>query len=200
MPATVFRRALKTGTATALLALMSASPLIFYSTVGSTQNGPSPPAHEEHEHFEESGQRKVEVLSARKRALMAKLRVKCPASGNPTMANSSPTCPDYQRDMRLLDKLLKEKKTDEAIVDHFVSLRGSWVVADPDNEDGNWLSWALPIGAIVIALPLLLLTIARWTRRSRRRELILAGGPAVFVEEDGDIEYRALLARELDEM
>jgi cytochrome c-type biogenesis protein CcmH/NrfF len=181
---------------------MSAAPLIFYSTVGSTQNGPAAPTHEDHEHEEfKEEHRGVEVLSARKRALMAKLRVKCPSSGNPTMANSSPTCPDYQRDMRLLDRLLKEKKTDKEIVDHFVSIRGSWVVADPDNGDYNWLSWALPIGALVIAVPMLLATIMRWTRRSRGGELALAGaGMGAVLDDDPDDEYRDLLARELDKL
>ncbi len=194
MPETIYRRAARTVASTAMLALLSATPLVFHATVGSTQTGPA--AHEEHEEVGD-GKSSVRVHDPRLGALMDVIRVDCPSSGRPTMTNSAPTCTDYQKDLRLLEKLIGEGKTDKQILDHFVAMRGPEVLAMPTNEGFNWLSWALPIGLLLIAAPLIGLKVRKWSRETAARELATPNGAPSDAYDEG---YRRLLEKELDQL
>ena len=200
MPTTVYRRAARTGAALAVLAVFSSTPLVFWTTVGVAQSTPV----EKHDHAHEEGAKgggvgpTVRVHDPRLKELMATIRVDCPSSGRPTMANSSPTCADFQADLRLVEKLLAEGKSNQEILDHFVALRGEWVLAQPNNDNLNWLSWALPLGLIVLAIPMLAVKVRQWNANAQRAQASLASANGAPVEEDSeDSYYLDLLNQEL---
>lgn len=207
-PARVYRHA--TARTAALLLVMSAAsvgPMLVYSNTTHAQAPVAAEAggeHAGHDHGEE-GQGMVRVHDPRLKLLMRVIRVDCPASGRPTMANSSPTCTDYQRDLQLLEKLLADGKTDQEILNHFVKLRGSWVLADPGNEEGNFMSWLLPLGLLALAVPVIVLKVRQWISRTEERrqeqpgaqEAATAGAGGAGSHQD---DYRKLLEQELADL
>lgn len=203
MPATVYRRAARQAAGLAVLAAFSAAPLVFWTSVGRAQSVPAQEveaAHDDHEHAGGGGEPFIRVHDARMKRLMAIIRVDCPNSGRPTMANSAPTCTDFQQDLRLLEKLMRDGKSDDEILDHFVEMRGEWVLAQPRNKGFNWLSWALPVGVIVVAVPLLGMKVRQWTQQGGApapAEVSLKGERGAAKEEDD--YYKSLLQQELEE-
>ncbi len=203
-PTRVYRHAAKTAAAVAVLMVASSAPLMFWSTVGQSQVQPAAAAeeHADHANHAKKGAGTVRVHSPRLKALMSTIRVDCPSSGRPTMANSAPSCGRYQADLRLLEKLLDEGKTDEEILGHFVELRGEWVLADPGNQSGNFMSWLLPLGLLGLAVPLLFWKARQWIARTKENEAIEAKQPAQTARNDEKQEdaYRDLLQQELADL
>jgi cytochrome c-type biogenesis protein CcmF len=184
-----------------LLSAGGAAPLVFWGAASHAQVMPAEAAqHEGHDHQPaEKGQGHVRVHDPRLKELMRTIRVDCPSSGRPTMANSAPTCTDYQQDLKLLERLLAEGKSDQEILNHFVSLRGEWVLADPGNEDGNFMSWLLPLALLGLAVPVILWKVRQWIQRTEGRQ---APEPALATAAEGreQDDYRKQLEQELADL
>lgn len=197
VPQRVYRRAAATAAALLLVGSACFAPLLFVESVAMAAG-----ESEHHEHAEGGAKAQVgqpQVYSARMRNLMARIRVNCEASSRPTMANSDLDCPDYLRDRQILERLVSEGKTDEEIFAWFVADRGAWCIATPGNEDGNFLGWLLPLLAMAIAAPLILMKIRGWTRTTARQAATVGGAPLPNDDDDDeDAEYQALLERELE--
>ena len=186
--APVFRQAAATVASVLLLGLAAGSPVLVWSSI----------THADESDVHAPGKAEVTVHDPRLKRLMHMIRVDCPSSGRPTMANSSPTCSDYQQDMQALQRLLREGKTDEQILQYFVDLRGDWVLADPGNEEGNYWSWLLPLGALGVAAPLIFWKVRGWVQVTQERERKATAAPEESAQEDA--EYKDMLRKELAEL
>ncbi len=202
---TVYRRAAVSAAATLLLALLSASPLLLLSSIGHAQEGSAPASvatlDPGHDHGPSRPDNTKQVHSAELREIMAVIRVHCPASGNPTMANSSPTCADFQQDLATVNRLLAEGKTKDEIFDHFVQLRGPDVLAVPRQEGRNWIVFILPIAALLAAAALLAYKVRQWSHKSAAEPpgLTAAASPEAHPDESEDA-YMRRLQQELTEL
>jgi cytochrome c-type biogenesis protein CcmH/NrfF len=79
-----------------------------------------------------------------------------------------------------------------------VDLRGDWVLADPGNEEGNYWSWLLPLGALGVAAPLIFWKVRGWVQVTQERERKAATAPEESAQEDA--EYKDMLRKELAEL
>lgn len=204
---TVYRRAAVSAAATLLLALLCASPLLLISAAAQAQEPAVVAAAggDGHAHPSGGAADSKRVHSAALREIMAVIRVHCPASGNPTMANSSPTCSDYQQDLATVERLLSEGKTKEEVFDHFVALRGPDVLALPRQEGNNWIIFALPIAALLAAAALLTYKVRQWSSRTPAEPVAAPAiaatpGPPGSPAPAGDEDYQRRLKQELAEL
>lgn len=195
MPTNVYRRAARGGAAVAVLAGLSFSPLALWTMEADAQ-----PAAQEHKHDDNKAGPVVRMHDPRLKRMMMMIRIKCDGQGNPIMANSKPSCPDFQRDLALLESMIREGKSDDEILAKFVEMRGEEVLAVPPDKDGNWLAWALPIGLLVVSVPLLSYKVFQWSRNSEPGEVAEADDEGAGADEAAGGEYEERLRRELAEL
>ena len=195
MPTNVYRRAARGGAAVAVLAGLSFSPLALWTMEADAQ-----PAAQEHKHDDNKAGPVVRMHDPRLKRMMMMIRIKCDGQGNPIMANSKPSCPDFQRDLALLESMIREGKSDDEILAKFVEMRGEEGLAVPPDKDGNWLAWALPIGLLVVSVPLLSYKVFQWSRNSEPGEVAEADDEGAGADEAAGGEYEERLRRELAEL
>ncbi|MEL6178320.1 MAG: cytochrome c-type biogenesis CcmF C-terminal domain-containing protein, partial [Myxococcota bacterium] len=203
MPTSVYIRAARGGASLVLLTGLSFAPLAVWTMEADAQ--PAAGDHD-HVHDDEGGAGKgpsVRVHDPRLKRLMTLIRIECAGQGNPIMANSKPTCPDYQRDLALLEKMITEGKSDDEILAKFVEMRGEEVLAVPPDKDGNWLAWAIPLGILVVSVPLLSYKVVQWSRNTHDEAgaLAKAADEGDLDESDASgLDYEERLRRELSEL
>jgi len=187
-------RATANAAVVASLAMLCASPLVLLGTVGLSQ-----PVAQEHLHKPGEGPT-VRVHNKELREIMEVVRVNCEASGRPTMANSSPTCSDFQSDMAIVERMLGEGKSKQEILDYFVELRGPDVLAMPDQSGSNWLIYLLPIAALLVAMALVGYKVRQWTASHRVTQQGVDAAAAAAGPKDEDDPYRKRLRQELADL
>ena len=85
-------------------------------------------------------------------AIAKKLR--CPVCQNLSVADSDSVVSNQIRTK--IRKMLEDGRTEQQVMDYFVSKYGEWILLSPPKHGFNWLVWAGPFAAVLIGGFLLL--------------------------------------------
>ncbi|MBN2470076.1 MAG: cytochrome c-type biogenesis protein CcmH [Anaerolineae bacterium] len=134
-----------------------------------------------------------EVTADEVNALSSKLY--CPVCENiPLDVCGTEACARWREQVRTL---LEEGKSEEEVVDYFVTQFGERVVATPRDPLLNFLSWVVPAASVVIGLGIVGIVLVTWRGRT---ETLAGGDPDDERLPNEDDDYRNRLERELRDL
>lgn len=117
----------------------------------------------------------------------------CPVCENiPLDVCGTEACNRWRAQVR---SLLEEGKTDEEVIDYFVTQFGEAVVATPRDPFLSFFSWVVPVASVVIGLGIVGIVLLNW--RSRNEQLKAGADPDDERPVNEDDDYRNRLEREL---
>ncbi len=117
----------------------------------------------------------------------------CPVCENiPLDVCGTEACARWREQVRTL---LEEGKSDEEVIDYFVTQFGERVVATPRDPLLNFFSWAVPVASVVIGLGIVGIVLVSW--RGRNEQLAAGDDPDDERAVNEDDDYRNRLEREL---
>ncbi|MCK9247832.1 MAG: cytochrome c-type biogenesis protein CcmH [Solirubrobacteraceae bacterium] len=96
----------------------------------------------------------------------------CVTCGTPLNQSEAPQAED-ERDA--IERLIARGLTKQQVLDEMVAIYGESVLIDPPSN-ARTLRWALPAGALVLGLALLLVLVRRWRRRAPTGDAAAAWG------------------------
>ncbi|GAB4568907.1 MAG: hypothetical protein Kow0077_00520 [Anaerolineae bacterium] len=119
----------------------------------------------------------------------------CPVCENvPLDVCGTAACARWREQVRTL---LEEGKSEEEVIDYFVTQFGERVVATPKDPVLNFFSWAVPAASVVVGLGIVGYVLVRWRKgQGAPRRPAAVDEPADHVDDD----YRQLLERELRDL
>lgn len=117
-------------------------------------------------------------------------RIMCPICSGQTIAQSNSETSRQMRDLVL--KKLRQGKTEQEVLQYFVSRYGERIMAEPNKKGLNLVLWFLPFVLIAFAAILIYLLIRRWSTKGRVEE-------DSHLEEAPLFEYKERLEKELKE-
>jgi len=120
-------------------------------------------------------------------------RLYCPVCENvPLDVCGTAACARWRAQVRTL---LEQGKSEDEVIDYFVTQFGQRVVGTPQDPLLNFLAWAVPAGAVIVGAGVVAYALQRWRERATSPAL-----PEAAAEpQTPDDAYRARLERELRE-
>lgn len=118
-------------------------------------------------------------------------RLYCPVCENvPLDVCGTQACVRWRAQVRTL---LEQGKSEDEVIDYFVTQFGQRVVGTPQDPLLSLLAWAVPAGAVIVGAGVVAYALLRWRARTASPAL-----PEAAAEpQTPDDEYRARLEREL---
>ena len=95
-----------------------------------------------------------------------------------------------------MDKMVKENKTNDDIMDAFLMQYGDEILATPKKEGFNLLGYIMPFVALLIAAGVIITILRTWSKRGIKDEESTL--PLIEKEHDSDIDKQ--IEKDLDEM
>ncbi|MBE9503267.1 MAG: cytochrome c-type biogenesis protein CcmH [Proteobacteria bacterium] len=95
-----------------------------------------------------------------------------------------------------IDRMIKDNKTDEDIMDAFLLKYGDEILATPKKEGFNLLGYVMPFVALLIAVGAIITILRKWSSRGIKDEESTL--PLIEKEHDSDMDKK--IEKELDEM
>lgn len=120
----------------------------------------------------------------------------CPVCENiPLDVCGTEACARWRDQVRTL---LEEGKSDEEVIDYFVTQFGERVVGTPRDPLLNFFSWAVPAASVIIGLGIVGFVLIRWSGGSASSTRAGSQDEDDLPQEDDD--YRNRLERELRDL
>ncbi len=136
-------------------------------------------------------------LALRFNAISDRVMCQCACQVTLRVCNHTP-CPEATPMRALIEDRLLEGKSDDEIVDEFVSQLGLKVLSSPPAEGLNLAAWVMPGVAVLFGLIIVGYLTSSWT--TRRRLAGVSAANATTDNENEDTALRQRIEKELTEL